>query len=292
MWHLRLIAVWISLIGAAAQVAPPKLPDAIQYLYKQTSKRPLYLYVLSPKGLAGPRPAVVFFFGGGWKSGSTDQFDDQARHLTERGMVSILVDYRVSARDQSTPFDSVKDARSAMRWVRSHAVDLHVDASRIIAAGGSAGGHLAGATAILNDVDDPGDDLRISAAPQALVLFNPVVDTTEHGYGASMIGKDAIALSLTHHIRPGLPPMILFHGTGDHTVPFANAEKFARRVKATGGDCTLVAFKGADHGFFNSPRFTARGSEQIYQAIMRDVDAFLMRLGYEAPSQSHEPKGA
>ncbi|HEY3841198.1 MAG TPA: alpha/beta hydrolase fold domain-containing protein, partial [Bryobacteraceae bacterium] len=192
---------FIFLLGAAclaqSPVAPPKLEGAVPHQYKQTSTRPLYLYSLAPAQSGSARPAIVFFFGGGWKGGSTDQFDDQARHLTDRGMVSILVDYRVEARDRSTPFDSVHDARSAMRWVRTHAAELHIDPSRIVASGGSAGGHLAGATAILDGVDDPADDLRVSPAPAALILFNPVLDTTETGYGAAMIGTHAIDLSLT-----------------------------------------------------------------------------------------------
>jgi acetyl esterase/lipase len=281
-----LIAILLFGASCCAQapvpaVFPPKLEGVVRHEYKKTSTRPLYLYSLSPAKTDSPRPAIVFFFGGGWKGGSTDQFADQARHLTARGMISILVDYRVASRDQSTPFDSVHDARSAMRWVRAHAGELQIDASKIVASGGSAGGHLAGATAILNGVDDPADDLHVSPAPAALVLFNPVLDTTETGYGAATIGKNAIDLSLTHHVKAGLPPIILFHGTADRTVPFANAEEFTRRVKAAGGDCRLVPLEGADHGFFNSPAFSKRASATVYEKVMQDVDMFLTRLGFE-----------
>lgn len=210
-----------------------------------------------------------------------DQFDDQARHFSARGLVSVLVDYRVQSRDHSTPFDSVRDARSAMRWVRGHAGELGIDPGKVVASGGSAGGHLAAATAILTGIDDAGDDRNVSPAPNALVLFNPVLDTTETGYGAALIGKDAMQLSLTHHVKPGLPPMILFHGDSDHTVPFANAVEFVRRVKAAGGDCQLVPFEGADHGFFNSPNFRQGTSESLYEQILQDVDHFLAKLGFE-----------
>jgi acetyl esterase len=277
------ILILLLSIACVAQtpVAPPKLTGAVRHEYKQTSTRPLYLYSLAPVKTGSAHPAIVFFFGGGWKGGTTDQFDDQARHLTDRGMVSILVDYRVSSRDQSTPFDSVRDARSAMRWVRSHAAELDIDPSKIVASGGSAGGHLAGATAMLNGIDDPADDLRVSPAPAVLVLFNPVLDTSETGFGASVIGKNSIDLSLTHHVKPGLPPIILFHGTADHTVPFAHAVEFTRRVNAAGGDCRLVPFEGADHGFFNSPAFRKGASATVYDKIIHDVDEFLTRHGFE-----------
>jgi acetyl esterase/lipase len=271
----------LGLLGQQSLPVPPKLPGAVRHLYKQTASRPLYLYSLAPTGFDPPRPAIVFFFGGGWVSGTLDQFDDQASHFAGRGLVSILVDYRVKSRDQSTPFDSVRDARSAMRWIRSHAAELRIDPAKIVAAGGSAGGHLAGATAILKGLDDASDDLSVSPVPNALVLFNPVLDTTESGYGAALIGKDTIQLSLTEHVKPGLPPMILLHGTSDHTVPFSNAEEFVRRVKAAGGQCQLVPFKDADHGFFNSPSFRKGASEALYRKGVADVDGFLLNLGLE-----------
>lgn len=263
-----ILALAVSLCGQTA------------YVYKQTPSRPLSLNVDAPEGSTGARPAIVFFFGGGWTGGSTAQFADQAKHFVSRGLVAIRVDYRVKSRDQSTPFDSVRDARSAMRWVRSHARELHIDPEKIVASGGSAGGHLAGATAILSGIDDPNDDLSISPVPNALVLFNPVLDTTETGYGAALIGEDAIQLSLTHHVRPGLPPMIIFHGTDDHTVPYANAVEFARRVKEAGTYCELVSFEGADHGFFNSPKFRKTVTAGLYESILRDVDRFLEKFGF------------
>ncbi len=104
----------------------------------------------------------------------------------------------------------------------------------------------------------------------------------EAGYGAALIGKDNVQLSLTHHVKSGLPPMILFHGTADHTVPFANAEEFVKRVKAAGGDCQLVPFEGQDHGFFNSP-LNVRKTSSVprYEKILADVDGFLSKRGFE-----------
>jgi acetyl esterase/lipase len=274
----------LAIIGFADGPAapPPKIPGATPHLYKQTATRPLYLYVLRPPAsFAGPRPAIIFFFGGGWTGGTTDQFDDQAQHFASRGFITVLADYRIRQRDQSTPFDSVCDARSAMRWLRSHAAELGVDSRKIAASGGSAGGHLAGATAILTDVNEASDDLGVSPAPAALVLFNPVLDTTERGYGAATIGPRAEELSLTHHIRKGLPPILILHGTNDHTVPFQNAIDFAGRVKSVGGDCELVPFEGADHGFFNSPSFRKTASADTYREVLDHVDGFLQKHRFE-----------
>jgi acetyl esterase/lipase len=259
-----------------------RIPGIQAFRYKTTASRPLYLYTLQPSpALPGMHPAIVFFFGGGWVGGTTDQFADQAQYFALRGFVTVLADYRVKHKDNSTPFDSVRDARSAMRWLRKHAKELHIDGNRIVASGGSAGGHLAGATAILSGIDDLSDDLSVSPSPVALVLFNPVLDTTETGYGASQIGPSAKELSLTHHLSRNLPPTILFHGTNDHTVPFANAVEFTRVAKTYGADCELVPFTGADHGFFNSPNFRKTVTADTYQKILDDVDVFLKKQGLE-----------
>ena len=100
--------------------------------------------------------------------------DNRAAHITARGFVSIPVDYRVKSREQSAVFDSVHDARSAMRWVRSHAAELKIDSTKDWRFRWSAGGHVSSATALpfLSGIDVPADKLGISPVPAALVLFN------------------------------------------------------------------------------------------------------------------------
>jgi len=81
-------------------------------------------------------PAMVFFFGGGWNGGSTAQFEPHARYFSSRGIVCFLADYRVKKRQQTTPFESLKDARSAIRYLRKNAETFHIDPNKIIAVGG------------------------------------------------------------------------------------------------------------------------------------------------------------
>ena len=130
---------------------PPELPDARAEVYQSTENGDLKAWVYEPDGQRGDdkRPAIVFFFGGGWNGGSPGQFRAQARYLAERGMVAILVDYRVRSRHGTLANIAVGDAKSAIRWVREHADRLGVDPERIAAGGGSAGGHLAAASATL-----------------------------------------------------------------------------------------------------------------------------------------------
>ena len=271
-----------SFVGAQAPAQPTAVSGATPHVYKTVVDAELRLYVLAPAdGVAGsPRPAIVLFFGGGLTEGSVTQFAPQARHLAGRGMVAILADYRVRDRHGTTPFDAISDAKSAMRWVRAHASTLGIDPSRVVAGGGSSGGQLALATAMVDGFDDPADNRRVSAAPSAFVLFNPAVDTT---MARDRFGERARDASPFHHIRKGLPPMLIVHGKADTTVPYSSVESFCERVKDAGADCQLIGYEDAPHGFFNQ----GVANDLWYRDTLLEADRFLTRLGYlPSPSPS------
>ena len=229
------------------------------------------------------RPAIVFFFGGGWNSGEAKQFYQQARALADQGMVAFSADYRVKSRNQTTPFECVLDGKSAIRWVRQHAAALGVDPERIAAAGGSAGGHVAASAGLGLGGEEPAENAQISSVPNALILFNPVLDTTEQGYGArNFKPHQQTALSPSHHVRKGLPPTIIFHGTADTTVPFENAERFTRLMTAAGNLCTLVPFEGTGHGFFNGKLSRPSSDGVDYNLTVLRTIEFLTVRGYIA----------
>ena len=190
MRNSRVIAVtmWLALLPVAASVAygqgedggntGRKDPVGTPMVYKTVDGRPLHLYVSSPPAsFTGPRPAIIFFHGGGWTSGSVVQFNTQSLALAARGMVAIDVEYRLIPKPpvMDSPRICVEDAKSAIRWVREHAAQLQVDPNKIVGSGGSAGGYLAGAAALVPEWDDPTDDLSVSAKPNALVLFFPAI---------------------------------------------------------------------------------------------------------------------
>jgi acetyl esterase/lipase len=276
-----------------AKAYPPKLEGAAIETYKTIGDTKLNLYVYYPPGHkpTDKRPAIVFFFGGGWTGGSPGQFEEHCKHLASRGMVAITADYRVASRQQVKAVSCVADAKSAIRFVRKEATRLGVDPNRIIAAGGSAGGHLAACTAVIKEFDESTEDASISSVPNALALFNPaVVLATVEGLNnvnqervdslKERMGVDPKALSPAHHVKAGGPPTIIFHGKSDTTVPYATVEIFTKAMTDAGNKCTLVGYDGQAHGFFNY----GRSGNEHYQKTLAALDDFLVGLGYISSS--------
>ena len=228
----------------------------------------------------------MFFFGGGWRSGNARRFAPHCEYLAKRGMVAMTADYRVRNRHGVNATKCVADAKSAVRWVRQNAKRLGVDPNRIAAGGGSAGGHLAAATATLPGHDDPADDRSVSARPNALALFNPVTIvapvpskralTAERlAHLMDRMGDEPESMSPYHHVKPDMPPAIIFHGKADTLVAYETAELFAEKMKQKGNRAELVGYEGQKHGFFNYSR-----NRKAFHDTVRRMDEFFCTLGY------------
>ena len=109
------------------------------------------------------------------------------------------------------PDKAVEDAKSAMRWVRANAARLGIDPNRIVSCGGSSGGHLAASVAALEDFDSPGDDLRISARPNAMLLHYPLLDFLEGGTRTTPF-LDALGRQQSVQRRVGAEAVAVFAG--------------------------------------------------------------------------------
>jgi acetyl esterase len=279
---LLLIAIALS-SGVAYAEARKKVEPAFNaglesaevLVYKKISGGELRMLKVNPPNWqpTSSVPAVLFFFGGGWRRGQPSQFAEQAHYFASRGMVVFCVDYRVELRQGTTPFECVADGKSAVRWVRSHAATLGIDPARIGVAGGSAGGHVAVATAILPDLEEEGADTSVSCVPNAVVLYNPVIDTSEEGYGHARLGQRWRELSPLHHVAAGLPPMMIFHGTADTTTPHKGVQRFTEAMTQAGNTCSLQSFDARGHGFYTRPG-TARTQ------VIEGTDRFLASLGW------------
>ena len=280
---MRRLAIAILLLSMPEAFAakPDTRPDE-RRVYKTIGGVQLHVDLFKPESVhpGDKRPAIVFFFGGGWLGGTPRQFHQHAEAFAELGFVAISAEYRVIRTHKTTPFECVADGKSVVRWIRQNAGELGVDPQRVVAAGGSAGGHVAACTALIKGHESPGDDLTISSVPDALILYNPVIDTTARGYGLKQVGEDRqTEISPCHHVRKKLPPTLVFHGTGDKTVPFENAERFTRLMKDAGNDCRLVPFPGAVHGFFNGSVFRPKSDNKYFDRTMEEAKTFVSNLG-------------
>lgn len=216
---------------------------AEKILYKKTPQEDMYMYLLRPlHQTTKALPAIVYFTGGGWVGGDVYGQIPNPAWFRDHGIIGIEADYRVKSRHGTSPIECIQDAKSAIRYVRTHAKELGIDPNRIIAAGGSAGGHLAACT-FLDGGDTPGEDLNISSKPNALVLHNPVLG---EGFGKEFFDAHP-EFSPILHVHKGWPPIILSNGTKDNTTPFEVAQKFTRLMKEAGNVCELIPVKDADH---------------------------------------------
>lgn len=266
--------------GKAARVRyvdsliPALKPDRV-VTYKRIGGRELALHVFAARGAAAGerRPAFVTIHGGGWSGGDVTRMYPVAAHFAAHGLVGISVQYRLlQPADGVTVFDCVADARSAVRYVRAHAAELGVDPARVVVNGASAGGHLAVATALFPPFDAAGEDRGVAAEPDALVLFYPVIDTSQEGYGQARIGARWRELSPAHNVRRGLPPTLTFHGTADTTTPFKGAEAFHAAMLAAGNRSVLEVHAGGIHGYilYEKP---------LYEETLAKTERFLREVG-------------
>ena len=229
-------------------------------------KTDLYL----PKG-AGPFPAVVYLHGGGWSGGDRKQLRRQAAHLASLGIAGMAIEYRLSGQ---APYPAaLEDSRTAVRWLRANAGKYRIDPRRIAAAGSSAGGHLAALLGV-TQTEARGDASDIAA----VVAFNPVLDLADMPPRGTNVeeflgGKceERVALcreaSPISHVRPGLVPFLILHGTGDQTVPYRQASAMADRLKAAGVKVELFTAPDAPHTFW--------GLKQWYEPTLMAMETFL-----------------
>ena len=264
------------------EITPLSLPGSEPFVFRTVGTNELRLHVVKPAGWSKTdrRACMVCFFGGGWNTGNPEKSIGWAKWAAGLGLVGVAPDYRTRDRFGGTPEDCVSDARAAVRWVEEHADELGIDPTKIIAEGGSAGGHVAAWTAIPSSgpgKDDPAPEIQ----PAALVLLNPVTDTKDSGYGGTKrsggSAARALACSVPDQMPAKMPPTIVFHATADTTVPYANSVAFRDKLVGNGNRCELVTFEGLGHSYYSS-KFGAEG-KAAEKKTREDATAFLASLG-------------
>lgn len=218
----------------------------------------LKMDVYFPTDVSQPRPAVVYVHGGGWTSGdkSSGAGLQELPGLLESGFVVFSLNYRLAPAYHFPAM--IEDVKCAIRSIRAHADEYHVDPNRIGAWGGSAGGHL---VSLLGTSDesagfDVGEYLDYSSRVQVVVdLFGPADLTVQFNLQQEQIGSPVfsneqleIASSVTY-ISQDDPPFLILQGDRDQLVPLEQSQILYDRLTAAGVPATLVIVRNAGHGF-------------------------------------------
>jgi len=193
-------------------------------------------------------------------------FSRQAMILAEDGYVCACIEYRLSG-EAGFPA-AIEDVKCAVRWLRAHAENYHLDPQRIAASGGSAGGHLAllaGTSGGVKELEGTGGWNDFSSSVQLAAAFNPACKLA-HKNNESIIaflgGTYREMPQQYHRATPAYyldekdPPMLLLHGTNDKIVPYYESVDFVSSLRSLGIQAKLYTEQGAGHGWFNrSPYF-------------------------------------
>ena len=273
-----------SLVAMAADDPPFERKQDV--VYGRKFGVALTLDVFTPKADAN-RAAAVFVVSGGWFS--AHEFLDAAgpgfiNELSKRGYTVFGVVH--GSQPKFTIPEIVQDMNRAVRFIRHHAAEYHVDANRIGIYGGSAGGHLSLMQGLAGDTGDPAAKDPVdkeSSRVQAVACFYPPTDFLNYGKeGEVALGRGVLSgfkapfdfheldkktntfvpvtdeqkvleigrkISPITHVSPDDPPTLIIHGDADKLVPIQQAQVLIAKLKEAGVEAKLITKPGLAHGW-------------------------------------------
>jgi len=248
------------------------------FSYKKVGNRELKVYGFMPEKRSKKSPCVIYMHGGGWSGGNYKGALKWCRYLSELGVVTFSVEYRLSNEKLGIkPSTCLEDVKSAVRWVRENAERFNIDTSRIAFAGNSAGAHLATACATIDGFNASDDAVSISCKPNLLLLHAPVIDNGPNGYGYDRVKEFWEDFSPVHNLNNQLPPTSMLLGNNDPLIPFESAVKVGAAVKNSGSAIDFHVFEGKGHGLFSQK------DSELTEPIMQTYyhwHRFLHKQGY------------
>jgi acetyl esterase/lipase len=282
---LVVVSSWRGCVYLQARQSYPAPPEAVtlrrNVSYVQRDWQNLTMDIATPKQGQGPFPAVVCIHGGGWKSGNKKEMLPCLYALAQQGCVAVSIDYRLAPDHHF--LDQVDDCKAAVRFLRTHAQKLNINAQHIGALGSSAGGHLALLLGTTDTKELPiaGDDNSVSSAVEVVVSLAGPTDLTKELPTDSersvekFIGKTRLKdlelfkrASPIHYLSSGDAPTMIIHGTKDQMIPFEQATDFLEACKKIGVECQLLAIKNGGH--------SGGGSIDEWNSSMVQMEKFLL----------------
>ncbi len=202
----------------------------------------------------GPHPGIIIVHGGGWVRGDR-RVDVQPlfQPLENAGFAWFSISYRL-AKDATQIGAGIQDVEQAVRYVHDHAAEFNVDPDRLALVGESAGAQLASMAALSPGVDvkavvafySPSD--LVSLAKESQYVPESLRRQIKGTPWESLVLAGLQELSPINHVRAGMPPFLLIHGTSDSLVPYEQSERMCAAVRRAGGQCELYPVKGGGHG--------------------------------------------
>jgi acetyl esterase len=262
---MRRLAFALALFGAVVTAAPRDQKDVE---FGRPGGKPLLLDLHVPDG-PGPFPAAILIHGGGFDEGSrSTNVRPLFEPLANAGFAWFSIDYRMAPEFRFP--EARADVDAAIRWLKSHAAEYHVDAARIVLIGESAGGFLvnyAGThetpetrVAAVVDIYGPADYAKLAELRRdhperfnmASIKRHAANGGSSRFFGAEQ--SDAAGLAKLHDISPifavhkGMPPFLAIHGTKDDQVVYEQSIDMCNAMHKVGAVCDLITIEGGGHG--------------------------------------------
>ncbi|KAK9276333.1 hypothetical protein L1049_005865 [Liquidambar formosana] len=236
-------------------------------VYGDQPRNRLDLYL--PKNSDGPKPVVAFVTGGAWIIGYKAWGSLLGQQLSERDIIVACIDYRNFP--QGTISDMVKDASQGISFVCKNIAEYGGDPERIYLMGQSAGAHIAACTLLEQAIKESGEGESTSWSVSQIKayfglsggynLFNLIDHFHSRGLYRSiflsiMDGEQSLrqfspeVMVQDPNIRNAvslLPPIILFHGTGDYSIPSDASKSFADTLQKVGVKAEAILYEGKTH---------------------------------------------
>ncbi|EOY02188.1 hypothetical protein QUC31_013391 [Theobroma cacao] len=262
-------------------------------IYGEQPRNRLDLYL--PKGSQGPKPVVAFITGGAWIIGYKAWGSLLGQQLSERDIMVACIDYRNFP--QGTISEMVKDASQGISFVCNNIAEYGGDPNRIYLMGQSAGAHIAACSLVEQAIKEAGEGDSVSWSVSQIKayfglsggynLFNLIDHFHSRGLYRSiflsiMEGEDSMRrfspevlvqdLNIKHAVSL-LPPIILFHGTGDYSIPSDASKNFADTLQRLGGKAESVLYDGKTHTdlFLQDPM--RGGRDEMFEDLVAIIHA-------------------
>ena len=258
-------SAWFALVAATGLLVrgeavrsdrPAGVRVSSDVVYREVEGRRFRLDVYLPDAPApeGGRPAVVAVHGGGWRGGSQAEYGRSLAGLAREGLAVVAVDYRLSRPGSPSWPENLEDVQAAARWVVEHADEFAIDPDRVAALGSSAGGHLALLLALADDHAPIRAVIDFYAPTDLLALHHSGTGADRSialllGGAPERLAERYAAASPLAQIRPGIPPVLIFHGDDDPLVPLGQSQALSEALQRVGVPYRLSVLPGARHGF-------------------------------------------